>query len=394
MAGYQGWFTAEGDGSGRGWYHYRGASGFMPGSVSVDFLPDMTEYSKKYETGFSYPSGEKAFVYSACDEETIDLHFKWMQEYNIDGVFMQRFVGEIRNPAGRKHFNTVLKHALKAAKKYNRAICIMYDLSGYKPEYIDLVEKDWQELQQSFSLLDPAVNPTYLNHNKKPLLALWGVGFSGRKYTTNDIQQLITRIKSKGNEPSILLGVPYHWRTLSRDAENNPMLHELIRHADVIMPWAVNRYKMQTYTTEVMEKDIAWCKKNKVDYAPLVFPGFSWGNLKRNTSIYNENPRCQGDFLWKQIAGAVSSGAKMLYVAMFDEMDEGTAIFKCAREGQLPLNGEGKFIGIEENLPTDYYLWLTGKGSEWIKKTKKYDSHKPQRYSRDVARHVSTEENH
>ncbi len=44
MAGYQGWFAAEGDASERGWYHYQNGScgGFKPGCSSIDFWPDMT----------------------------------------------------------------------------------------------------------------------------------------------------------------------------------------------------------------------------------------------------------------------------------------------------------------------------------------------------------------
>ena len=41
------------------------------------------------------------------------------------------------------------------------------------------------------------------------------------------------------------------------------------------------------------------------------------------------------------------SGAESLYLAMFDEIDEGTALFKCQKEGFLPLNGAGRFVGIE-----------------------------------------------
>lgn len=39
MAGYQGWFAAEGDESKRGWYHYQNGScgGFKPGCSAVDF---------------------------------------------------------------------------------------------------------------------------------------------------------------------------------------------------------------------------------------------------------------------------------------------------------------------------------------------------------------------
>ena len=54
MAGYQGWFSAPGDGSDRGWYHYQGKEGFRPGSCKVDMWPDVTEYDKVYKTEFSF----------------------------------------------------------------------------------------------------------------------------------------------------------------------------------------------------------------------------------------------------------------------------------------------------------------------------------------------------
>src|SRR5690606_2247352 len=131
MAGYQGWFAAEGDDSHRGWYHYRGRGGaFEPGVSSVDFWPDMREYKKKYKSPFTFADGSDAYLYSAYDEESVDLHFKWMKEYGIDGVHMQRFVAEIKSASGKRHFNKVLQSALKAAKKYGRAISVMYDLSG------------------------------------------------------------------------------------------------------------------------------------------------------------------------------------------------------------------------------------------------------------------------
>ena len=119
MAGYQGWFAAEGDDSNRGWYHYGIKGDDTPGRTTVDMWPDMTEYTKKYKSPFQYSDGSSAYLYSSYDEETIDLHFKWMKEYGIDGVHMQRFLSEVTSDKskGKQHFNKVLKSALKAAKK-------------------------------------------------------------------------------------------------------------------------------------------------------------------------------------------------------------------------------------------------------------------------------------
>ncbi len=129
-----------------------------------------------------------------------------------------------------------------------------------------------------------------------------------------------------------------------------------------------------------LPEDIAWCKKNNIGYIPLVFPGFSWGNLKNDKTLYNQIPRAKGDFLWKQIAGAKMAGAEALYVAMFDEIDEGTAIFKTKKEGETPLNGDGKFVGIETDLSSDYYLWLTGAGCKLVSWSNKgYNAKKPVR---------------
>jgi hypothetical protein len=374
MAGYQGWFAAEGDESQRGWYHYQNGScgGFKPGCSSIDFWPDVSEYGKKYLTPFTYAGGTNAYLYSPYDEETVDLHFKWMKDYGIDGVFMQRFVGEIKpsNAKGKRHFNKVLENALKAAKKYGRAICIMYDLSGCSSADVAYLEQDWNELQTLFALFDNLQHPEYVRHRGKPLLAIWGVGFNdNRNYTIADVDQLIGKIKGPTKKISVMLGVPYYWRTLRNDTENSPQLHELIKKADIVMPWAVGRYNEINYNNVApaeLLNDIQWCGTNGVDYVPLAFPGFSWGNLKNDPSVYNSIPRNKGEFLWEQIAGAKGSGVKSLYVAMFDEVDEGTAIFKCAKQDNLPLNASKQFVGIENELASDYYLWLTGQGAKWF----------------------------
>jgi len=60
----------------------------------------------------------------------------------------------------------------------------------------------------------------------------------------------------------------------------------------------------------------------------------------------------------------------MLYIAMFDEVDEGTAIYKTLHQKDVPIQENGKFIGIEDNLPNDHYIWLTGQAAQLLKANK------------------------
>jgi hypothetical protein len=54
----------------------------------------------------------------------------------------------------------------------------------------------------------------------------------------------------------------------------------------------------------------------------------------------------------------------MLYVAMFDEVDEGTAVFKCVNNP--PSTGNATFLTYE-GLPGDYYLRLCGEGARLLR---------------------------
>lgn len=378
MAGYQGWFNAPEDGAGRGWNHYTKNGKFYPGMCTIDMWPDISEYKVKYKTPFVFADGNPAYTFSSYDKSTTDLHFKWMKEYDIDGVFMQRFVASIRTKVGVNHTNTVLNNAIEAAEANNRAICVMYDLSGMQPHEVDLLIADWKDLVDTQKLTSRK-NNHYLYHRNKPLVAIWGVGFGdGRKYGYPEFEKLMNFFK---NDPvyggcSVLLGVPTRWRELGSDSDKNPKLHEIIKRADIVQPWLVNRFNQQTYSGfhSMIEKDLIWCKDNGLDYVPVVFPGFSWYNMKSDSKS-NQNPRNGGRFYWDQISKSIALGCEMLYYAMFDEIDEGTAIFKIANN---PPVGESIFVG-NEGLPSDHYLWLAGQGGKMLRKVVPFTSTIPER---------------
>ena len=362
MAGYQGWFNTPEDGAGLGWKHFEKEKEFKPGKCTIDLWPDVSEYEKTYETAFKLPDETPAKVFSSYDASTTDLHFKWMKQYGIDGVFMQRFVVSIRNQKGKDNYNKILNNAVLSAEKYDRAICLMYDLSGMEAGEEDILIRDWKELCEKYKLVSRN-NNHYVYHHGKPLVAVWGIGFNDRrKYGYEQVKKIIDFLKSEGC--SILVGVPTHWRTLTIDAVSDTRLLELVKQADIVHPWLVGRFDNNTYEPyrKSIEEDIKWCKANGKDYMPVLFPGFSWHNMKKD-ALQNMIPRLGGRFFWQQVKGAVDAGAESLYLAMFDEIDEGTAFFKCTN---TPPVGESSFITYEGEAP-DHYLWLAGEAAKYLR---------------------------
>lgn len=65
-------------------------------SVRFDFWPDTREYDpdELTETKFYFGDGSNAGLYSAYRKKTVERHCKWLQDYDIDGIFVQRFVGD------------------------------------------------------------------------------------------------------------------------------------------------------------------------------------------------------------------------------------------------------------------------------------------------------------
>ena len=370
MAGYQGWFNTPDDGAGRGWTHYVAHGDFGPGNCKVDLWPDVSEYKKTYVTPFKTADSLPAYLFSSYDASTTDLHFKWMEEYGVDGVFVQRFIGSTRGGKVLAHNDKVMEQALNASRKYERAIAVMYDLSGMKDDDKDpeTVINDWKHLVDDLKLTSRGEKQTYLYHNGKPLVAVWGVGFPGRSYGLKGVEKIVDFLK---NDPvyggcSVLLGVPTYWRDFGNDAVSDPHFHDLLRKADIVQPWFVGRYNETSYAKFAprIKADMDWCRQNKVDYVPVVFPGFSWHNMYPN-SPQNQIPRDRGQFYWKQLTGAISMGVDMLYIAMFDEIDEGTAIFKISKN---PPVGASRFVSPESDIPGDYYLFLTGYAAKMLRK--------------------------
>jgi hypothetical protein len=367
MVGYQGWFNCEGDGADLGWTHWARNRNqpVGPGNVTVDLWPDVSEYDSDelYETEFQHRDGSRARVFSSFHRKTVLRHFRWMRDYGIDGAFVQRFASGLADPKKRRHKDRVLESARDGARQAGRVFAVMYDLSGLQSGQVDRVRKDWAVLRGEKRICN---SPGYLHHRDRPLVAVWGIGFDDdRDYSLAECDRLVRGLKADGC--CVMLGVPCWWREQKRDATDDPMLHQIIKQADIVSPWSVGRYRSSAEATghgkSVWRADVQWCRDHRLEFLPVVFPGFSWHNLRGQK--LDAIPRDRGRFLWSQFVAAQRAGCEMVYVAMFDEVDEGTAIFKCSNDP--PVGKDAAFVDLD-GLPSDFYLRVVGRAGARIRR--------------------------
>jgi hypothetical protein len=367
LIGYQGWFTCPTDGSQR-WTHWsRGAP--TPDTLTVELYPDLSELDpdERCEVPGMTIGGKPAYLFSSRNPKTVSRHFRWMKEYGLDGVLVQRFVGSIRG--SRASGDVVLKNVMAAAQESGRTFAIEYDISGGNPEtFAQTLKEDWAYLVDEIKVTS---HPNYQRHNGKPLLSIWGMGLNDGGHPPNDAQaakDLIEWFKSKAPAQQRVIymgGTPARWGTLSVDSRKEPAWAGVYAAMDVVQPWNVGRYgtleAVDRWKEDVLVADVKVVAKNHQIYMPVIFPGFSWSNLKRNARE-NQIPRLRGEFLWRQAYNAKMAGAKVLKIAMFDEVDEGTAIFKVVSH-RKEAPDQGRWLALDADgadLPSDWYLRLAG----------------------------------
>lgn len=377
VVGYQGWFATPNDGGSIGWKHYQfGAKEPLPGKICIDFWPDLTEFDEDETcaTKLMHADGTPARVFSSRNPKTVNRHFQWMKQYGIDAAFVQRFAHEVSSSPN--HFENscqVLSNCRAGANRNGVGYIVMYDLSGLPANSIQKVKDDWKMLVDEMKLTRDPKDKAYMHQGGKPLVAVWGVGFKpssekDRAYTLAECAELVEFFQ---NDPSyggcsVMLGVPTGWRTGTRDSVDDPAFIELIKRCQVLSPWTPGRYRnpeeVTKHAANYWRPDYEWCKANKIDYLPVTFPGFSWHNKKPEAKS-DAIPRLKGKFLWQQYYEISNIGIPMAYQAMFDEIDEGTQIFKVTNH---PPQG-APFVTYE-GLPSDFYLKLVGEAGKMMRK--------------------------
>lgn len=342
VVGYQGWFACPSDPVDPRWSHwFRSGSAPTSATLTVDLWPDLSEFEKTdlCSTGLRSASERPALVFSSQNAATLRRHFQWMREYNIDGAAIQRFLSQVLDLRFRARLDLILANARMAAEREGRGFFVMYDLSGLKNDGdVFAIEQDWLRLTNHYHL---QTSRSYMRHRGKPVVGLWGLGLRSSNATPLQANTLIRFFKETANV-TLLGGVAAHWRTLDGDALPATEWHAVYRSFDILSPWTVGRFgnlaDADDFANRIMALDIKETLAKRQDYMPVIFPGFSWHNLKQGRAPLDQIPRLCGEFYARQAHNALRLGATMVYTAMFDELDEGTAIFKIVRQPhQLPL---------------------------------------------------------
>jgi hypothetical protein len=367
VVGYQGWFICPDEQNRDDWFHWfhRMQDGRL--HPTFDMLPDTAEFEdgEGCPTPWTDRAGRPVRLFTAQDARTVRRHVRWMREYEIHCIALQRFVSEIRNPRRRPQRDRVLAHIRAAAEEEGRSLFLMYDTSALNDAALRIMVEDWAELVSA----DLIRSPAYQWNSGRPVVCIWGLGFAQRRLTVAGVLAAIEDMRraSGGQGLFVVGGVPTFWRSNTRDADPDRDWQKVYAACDMLSPWAVGRFGeaagADRYLRETLLPDLALAHGRSQPLMPVIFPGFSWANLREAQNLrapLNQIARRCGEFYWRQAANAINAGATTLYTAMFDEVNEATSIFKAVPTADHHPQGTA-FVSLDADgcaLPSDWYLQL------------------------------------
>lgn len=368
MCGYQGWFRCPGDASGLGWIHYsRNGKLITPETLVFEMWPDVRELGQDERfpaPGFTLPDGSPAELFSSDNAATVRRHFEWMRDYGIDGAWLQHFLVDLPGePSANRYASRrrVLGHVATAAEQTGRVWALSFDIAALPTDRIfNALTAEWMRLVDE----KITAGPRYLHEGGRPVVQIWGFYFQNQHnlMTAELANRLIDFFKAPGRYSAFLVGGgDWNWRR-----NPDPAWQKFYRRFDAYCPWNIDNYTNDQdggkhASMSYWAEDKHECEKAGVFWLPVVYPGFSWNNLQRLPPGTSTIPRRGGQFLWEQFHELSKLGVDSVYVAMFDEVDEGTAIFKVTSSPPT----QGRFVSYD-GFPSDWYLRLVGQGARLL----------------------------
>ncbi|SFE34875.1 Por secretion system C-terminal sorting domain-containing protein [Chitinophaga sp. CF118] len=377
-AGYQLWHEAGPQP--KDWSHW--AYGMLPaagrGNHNTETFPYLADYQNNanvtmYPTNFAnLGNGSPAKLYNSTDKSVIDVQMSLLQKAGFDGVAIQRNapVGKDLKYTSSDDYYVNIKNACEANGRSFYVMYCMPDINngaGLSDDLVDGIKRDWvYQMEQIYALTSSSA---YATVNGKPVVELWGLGYS--TITVDKAQALALAQFFKDRGCYVIAGVPRDWRLM--DGGSRKDFADVYKAYNMISPWTVGVYSDTTgansFRTDYMIPDKQYCDQNGMDFYPVIFPGSAWSQ-----HVYgypNDTKRLGGQFLWKQARNIKSLGIQSMYFAMLDEFEESTNIISAATDYfDIPTDqyfGTLSMDGIWTS--SDYYLRLAGAASRMLTST-------------------------
>ena len=315
--------------------------------------------------GFSDSQGKPVYLFSSCDAGTVLRHFQWMRDYEIDGAWVQHFLVDLpegplrhRYPSRRR----VIDHVIAATHATGRTWALSYDIAATATERIfDSLTANWKRMVD----MGITAGPRYLHHGGRPVVQVWGFYWNNKsnRIDATTANRLIDFFAAPGRYSAFLVGGgSWDWRGVP-----DPAWQAFYRRFDAYTPWIVGNHQIDRSGIshagmQSWADDLRQCNGRGQLWIPVVYPGFSWNNLHHNSPRLTTIPRRGGRFLWEQFYTLAKLKVDSAYVAMFDEVNEGTAVFKLTSDRRI----HGPVVPREDDYPSDWYLRLVREGARMI----------------------------
>lgn len=242
-------------------------------------------------------STKASWFYSNCSA-VVEQHFKYMQQYKIDGIFVQRF-RDASNPSNEYYHQgvQVLDWVRQYAEQYGKYFAVEYDFSalqaGENPDdYLGYWKNDFDKVVAPLFQ-----SSSYIYQDGKPVMEIWGAGFNDNKGGSGqDYQTLVDYMANSATPTWNILGVPWYWQDLNdqnRSPPPAPGLFSLYQSSSVqcLQPWGVGAYStpddfayyFQNRLVPMKSQLDGWGKK----LSPVIHPGTQNYNSNKQSPIHN-----------------------------------------------------------------------------------------------------------
>jgi len=164
-------------------------------------------------------------------------------------------------------------------------------------------------------------------------------------------------------QAALVAGVDPNWR-----AEGSADFQAMLMKMQGLQPWSVGRRMKDPVTgyavqnMSLWEGDMEKCLQHQVLFMPVLNAGTHIAGPPPIAGTPVTVPRRMGNYLWQQFENVSQKKLNSVFLAMFDEINEGTQLMKI----DLHPPVQAPFLTYD-GATSDYYLRLAGKAANLLK---------------------------